>query len=174
MRHCYQATSNMGKVVCCVATLLVVAGCIVTKDVTEEPELRGGHAKDVSYILLSDVAVTEFGVLSTAAGTIKVARSVTTASEGLVPSGTVMRLERVVYRQHPEDGASLLPMAMIQSGQWQGREVDLRHLSRNVREAGRNPYTFYILEPDPKYLKLVTSPTSEPERNITGTEQLAP
>jgi len=67
----------------------------------------------------------------------------------------VLTVKRVVYRQHPEDGASLRPMAVIQSGRWQGREVDLRHLSRNVREAGQKPYTFYILEPDPKHLRRV-------------------
>jgi len=146
-----------GRSICCMALLVFAAGCIVTRDVTDNSDLCGGYTKGDTYQVLSDVAVTEFGLLSALQTDVNLYRNSQSGKECLVASGTVLRVERVVYRQHPEDGASLHPMAVIQSGRWQGREVDLRHLSRLLREAGRNPYTFYILEPNAKYLRRVES-----------------
>ena len=142
----------------CLMMLILASGCIAVRDVTKNPEIRGAYARGDVFEVLSDVAVTEFGLLSPLERDINLYRNPHSPKEGIVDAGTVMRVERVVYRRHPENGASLHPMAVIQSGRWQGREVDLRHLSRSVREAGKNPYTFHILEPDSQYLKSVDGP----------------
>lgn len=146
---------NIVTVLCCAALLTVTVGCVCTKDVTGQPELQGGYTKGVRHELMSDAAVTEFGLLSPLETDIRLHRHSRLDNEGLVVSGTVMRVERMVYEQHPENGASLHPMAVIESGRWQGRQVDLQHLSRNIREMGKPPYSFWLLEPDPKYLRRI-------------------
>lgn len=143
------------------SSLLCATGCIVTRNVGEKG-LRGGYVTGDSYEVVSDVAVTEFGLLSPLRTDINLMRSVISGTEGIMASGTVMRIERVLYRRHPENGASLHPMAVVQSGRWQGREVDLRHLSTKVREAGEDPYAFYILEPDATWLRKVPAPKAAP------------
>jgi len=51
----------------CLTAAMFASGCIVTRDVTDNADLCGGFSKGVSFALVSDVAVTEFGILLTSA-----------------------------------------------------------------------------------------------------------
>jgi len=132
-------------------TVLMIIGC--TMDVTEDPKLCGGYTKGDSYLLLHDVAITEDGALSAIQTDVDHYRSVSSAKAGVIISGTTLKITHVLYRHHPENGDSIYPWAVVQSGCWQGREVNLRWLSRDIRELRRGAF---ILEPDPNYLKGVT------------------
>lgn len=130
------------------------AGCIVNKDVTESAEYQGGYKKGDKYRIVSEVAMSEFGFLSAAPARVSYARSGVSVKEGLLETGTLVRVVRIMYRQHPENGTSLHPMAIIESGKWRGRLVDLVFISQNGREVGEDPYRVFALEPDPSYLRI--------------------
>ena len=150
-----------GALIWLLAMLQIVSGCMLTKDVTNQAELSGGYLKGTSYVLVIDVAVTEFGLLSAASARINNCRTNSKINEGIVASGTVMTLEKVQYRQHPEDGISLHPLAVIKTGPWTGRLVDLVYLSRGIRTTTNDARQLTILEPNPTYLEKVEKGAQE-------------
>lgn len=149
-RECHLAVV---RVLCYLAAAVIMVGCVMTRNVTEEPDLCGGYVRGELYMVLVDLAVTEFGALSALPADIDVYRHPASDREGILAANTLLKMKSVEYKQHPENGASLHPYAQVLTGRWRGRIVDLLHLSRNVREVGTEPYKFHVLEPNPQYLK---------------------
>lgn len=143
-------------VVCGCCLLILETGCIVTRHVSNHEGLLGGYRRGDTYETCVDVAMTEFGVLSALPAKIVHNREAPEANAGIVDAGTRVVIVDVLYRKHPENGASISPQAAVESGPWKGRRVELQYLSRKIGQGGDGAYQFSILEPDSRYLKRIT------------------
>ena len=142
-------------------TLMYSYGCVASKDVTDRDDCRGGYARGASYMLTCDVAINEYGTLSHATAVVENSRTIVSRKKGIVSAGTVLELKLVKYYRHLENGTYLIPLAVVKTGRWKGRLVDLSYLSRDVPVENKDPRLPSVLEPDTKYLKAIGTPNGD-------------
>ena len=133
--------------------LAIAAGCVGMRDVTGDPTWTGDYRPGNTYRLLTDVAFTKSGLMVADAPTVETYRSDPPSRRcGVVEPGTVVSLTSVFYRHHPENGDTLHPRAIVQTGAFKGTMVDLSLISRPIPgkpDTGTAPAP---LQPDPRYL----------------------
>ena len=132
------------------AVSVLLSACVSRRDISDSQSLRGGYSKGDTFVVKQDLGMLGNALTTDRGFTDRVQKG--SSVKQIVKKGDRLRIIRVMFENHPENGVTIHPIAIIESGSLIGQEVDLWLVSKELREVRTDKDRFIIPAEDPSIL----------------------
>lgn len=138
---------------------IVLFSCASTRDVTDNPVLRGNYEKGIVLINKTDVLLDKYNNLWDHRIDVENAKENGVSDEyrGFFKKGTKIQVIRIELYSHIENGNYIYPIALVLDGKWRGEEINLQYASISSDMPENDSFHINILDIDFDLFEIVTT-----------------
>jgi len=134
--------------------LILFSGCLFsTKDITNDESLRGGYNKGDIFIAQKDIVIRDSDYLIDSDVIIRAFNKGDSPQgyKGLLRRGNKVKIVQIFFRHHFDIGDQINPIAIVLDGEWQGQEVNMRLVSKPLKDVVTEDSRYQILTNNEKF-----------------------